>query len=30
LFFFIGLIAEQLSSMRLGLLDRNNRHNERP
>jgi glycosyltransferase involved in cell wall biosynthesis len=28
LFFFIGLIAEQLSSMRLGLLDRNHNHNE--
>jgi len=28
LFFFIGLIAEQLSSMRLGLLDRNNNHDE--
>ncbi len=26
LFFFIGLIAEQLSAMRLGLLDRNNDH----
>ena len=30
LFFFIGLIAEQLSSMRLGLLDRNNDHGEGP
>jgi glycosyltransferase involved in cell wall biosynthesis len=29
LFFFIGLIAEQLSAMRLGLLDRNNDHEER-
>ena len=28
LFFFIGLIAEQLSAMRLGLLDRNNDHDE--
>jgi glycosyltransferase involved in cell wall biosynthesis len=28
LFFFIGLIAEQLSSMRLGLLDRNEHHDE--
>ena len=28
LFFFIGLIAEQLSSMRLGLLDKNNNHDE--
>jgi glycosyltransferase involved in cell wall biosynthesis len=30
LFFFIGLIAEQLSSMRLGLLDRNNDLEEGP
>jgi glycosyltransferase involved in cell wall biosynthesis len=30
LFFFIGLIAEQLSAMRLGLLDRNNGHDEGP
>ena len=29
LFFFIGLIAEQLSSMRLSLLDRSNDHDER-
>jgi glycosyltransferase involved in cell wall biosynthesis len=29
LFFFIGLIAEQLSSMRLGLLDRNHSRDER-
>ena len=29
LFFFIGLIAEQLSSMRLGLLDKNKDHDER-
>jgi glycosyltransferase involved in cell wall biosynthesis len=28
LFFFIGLIAEQLSSMRLGLLDRSKEHDE--
>jgi hypothetical protein len=28
LFFFIGLIAEQLSAMRLGLLDRKNDHDE--
>jgi len=28
LFFFIGLIAEQLSAMRLGLLDGNNDHDE--
>jgi glycosyltransferase involved in cell wall biosynthesis len=28
LFFFIGLIAEQLSAMRLGLLDRHNDHDE--
>ena len=29
LFFFIGLIAEQLSAMRLGLLDKNMDHDER-
>jgi glycosyltransferase involved in cell wall biosynthesis len=29
LFFFIGLIAEQLSAMRLGLLDRDNHQDER-
>jgi glycosyltransferase involved in cell wall biosynthesis len=28
LFFFIGLVAEQLSAMRLGLLDRKNGHDE--
>jgi len=28
LFFFIGLVAEQLSAMRLGILDRNNDHKE--
>jgi glycosyltransferase involved in cell wall biosynthesis len=28
LFFFIGLIAEQLSAMRLGLLDRNDHHDQ--
>jgi glycosyltransferase involved in cell wall biosynthesis len=30
LFFFIGLIAEQLSAMRLGLLDKNNDHDDGP
>ena len=30
LFFFIGLIAEQLSAMRLGLLDRNDHHDQGP
>ena len=29
LFFFIGLVAEQLSAMRLGLLDRKNDHDDR-
>jgi hypothetical protein len=28
LFFFIGLIAEQLSAMRLGLLDKNDDHDD--